>query len=114
MANYISKSNVDILRCSCGAMRLLHEDLLERIENEQIEVSSKLKEFIELLDQSIYGSGAIWVELDEHLPAKEDRIMLKTLVSKVIARLKEEKSLSDEVAPRIIGGFEEFRDKILD
>jgi len=114
MANYILKNENIILRFSCGAMGLLHDYLLKTIESEQIEVSCKLKEFIGLLDQDVYGSGAIWVELDEHLPKKEDRIMLKTLVSKIIDRFKEEKILRDEFAPYIIEGLEGFRDKILD
>lgn len=113
MANYITKKKINILRCSCGAMGLLHDYLVEIIKKEKIEVSDKILEFIDRIDQNIYGSGAIWVELDEHLPDNEDRLMLKNLVGKVVDRLKAEGSLDERVADRIIGSFEDFKNKII-
>jgi len=113
VASYIFKKEKIILRCSGGAMSLLYDFLIDTIQREKLPISDAFKVFLSRMQQYV-DAGPILIDLEKHLPTSEDRIMLKTLVSKVIIRLKEEKSLSDEVAPRIIGGFEEFRDKILD
>jgi len=114
MANYIFKTGEIILRCSNGATELLHDYLTAIIAKEKIDVSKGINNFIEHLDQNIYGLGAIGIELDKHLSVKADRIMLNSLVEKVIKKLKNEGTLDGQIGDRVIGGLEGFRDKILD
>jgi len=94
-------------------MRLLYDYLAETIKNEKTTIPERIVVFLEQINQDIYGFGAIHIELDEVLPAQEDRVILKALVEKIIQRLKEEKVLDETVSPRIIGGFEEFKNKLM-
>jgi len=120
--NTITKEKVAILMCTSSTIGLLHDYLANIIKEENIDVSNKILDFLDLIDHHVYDRGVVGGELDEHLPAKEDRIILKILVQKVIDKVKEENvidklkkegDLDERVIDRIIGDFEGFRDKII-
>ena len=110
MANYILKNDNVVLRCSNWAMEVLYENLSNFYTKENLK-NKKLKEFINALDQNIYGRGAIYIELLNYFDMKQDKITLEKLhelLSKVIKNVRQEKTFD----PSLMKILEQFKNNI--
>lgn len=112
MANYIFKRGVDILRCSNWAMEAFYEKLKKIIELRKLENNEIIMDFIEQLDQNIYGRGGVFVEITDYFDNSANKLplnLLFELVDETIENMKREGTFESSY----IDLLEEFKNKIL-
>jgi hypothetical protein len=114
LANYIEKDTVDILKCSNWAMRALHYNLEEVIHQENFDKHTQdiLNDFLERLDQNVYGAGCVVVDISDYFGSKDKQLPLSlffALIQKTIEKI-ENKNTFDET---YINLLEQFKAKIL-
>lgn len=107
MANYITKNNTILLRCNNSGMRLFYDKILTTAKEEDLENNSEIMEFISLLDQNVYGFGAVDVELSEVIHSNSNIKLLQNLAKKAIDKIRQEK----ECTPATLEQFEIFKSK---
>lgn len=110
MANYILKNDKTILRCSNWAMEVLYNNLSEIIKN-KFQQNSKWYEFLEHLNQDMYGRGCINVDIANFFNG-EGKLQIQELydlMGVVIQKIKDKKEFEDS----FITLLEDFKAKIL-
>lgn len=104
MANCITLNNKIILRCSNCAMSFFYENMMATALNNGFNKNKKLMEFLEKLDQNMYGLGCVELEITEAIDSIEVAKLFQKLVSKTADKIKSDKSGS----PDSIERFENF------
>lgn len=96
MANYILKNDNPILRCSNWAMEVFYERLNTIVHDSGIN-DETLNDFLEHLNQEIYGHGTIYIEItnyfDDYDSKKLPLKLFYELVDKTIEKIKSEINL---------------------
>ncbi len=110
MANYILKNGEIILRCSKATLEFLHDYILKVIKKE--ETPQEIQNFIEQIDQEVYGRGVIYLEIADIIKSKKNISMLHNLVSKVIFEIQKSEVFSLENEKRIMKNLTNFRDSL--
>jgi hypothetical protein len=88
MANYILKQGFEILRCSNWAMEALYENLKETIKIEGLGDNEMLINFLEQLNQNIYGRGCVYVDIADFFNNDPNKLPIMLLIDLIEKTLK--------------------------
>lgn len=111
MANYIFKNGVEILRCSNWAMDVLYENFKDIVQLEGLSNNELLLNFLEKLDQGVYGRGCVYVDITNFFNCSTHKLpitVLIDLVEKTINKIKNNRAIDIS----FVNILEEFKNKI--
>ena len=89
MSVIIDLHNKKILKVQNSIFALIHETIVELIEEKKIDTGQNIALFLKKTDQDIYGPGAVSADLENYFKTKQDMLLFASLV-KVTIELKHE------------------------
>jgi hypothetical protein len=100
VANSIEMNGKLILRCSNLLLDTLHDNLLSLVLEKNIKNENVLK-FISDIDQELYGSGCIGVDINNYFLNKEDSKLFIQLITIIIEKSEISGMFSPETTTRM-------------
>lgn len=86
MSITISLKGQKVLRVKNLIFSVLHDNVDEIAEEDNIALSSNIQTLLEKTDQGIYGAGAITADLANYLESRQEALQFAELIQKAIMR----------------------------
>lgn len=96
MSNFILRDGKVIWKGSNALFEILFLCLKKEIIDKAYKYNKNICDFIEALDQEIYGYGCIFVDVKDYFKSKQELLELVFLLKKCIIKSSEKYAWSDE------------------